>query len=522
MTVVIQQEIPNIATAEDLRLAVNQTLVHLDDLGAAHPMLAVELPTQAKGSWVVRPNGTMQTTYKVRPNVTWHDGRPLSARDFVFAWTVTRDPELPTTASPIVANLIERIDTPDASTLVIEWISTYPLADAIVESELGPLPTHILEPTYKEDKRGFDVLPFWTREFVGVGPYRVTEWEFGSHLVLQAYDHFYGGKPKIDTFTFRIINDPTAVLANLLAGSVDGAIPRSITFAQTKTAEQQFRAAGKRPVVLYQPVSWIDASVRVNDPRPRELQDVRIRRGLLHALDRQGMVDALWDSEASVAHMFMTETDVKWDWIKDVVTKYEYDPWRARELLREGGWQPGSDGVIINAAGERVLLPAWVTPGGTHTEALPIMADNWKAVGLTVDAFVVPRAAMTDNEFTASFTGIYMGGNPLNPFRDTQRKYQSSVCPGPENRWAGGSQNRGCYKNPEWDRLTGSLAVAIDPNQQRQLWRGIARIFSEELPALPIFFFLDTTIFRDGVSGAKGSTQPRTSATWQIAEWDIQ
>jgi peptide/nickel transport system substrate-binding protein len=391
-----------------------------------------------------------------------------------------------------------------------------------VEADLGPLPVHILEAPYRADKQAFMGLPFWQKEFVGVGPYRVTEFEQKSFMVVQAYDHFHGPKPKIDTITFPFVYDPTVVLANLLAGASDGAIPRAITFAGTKTAERQWQQQGKKPVVLYQPTSWIDIHVRVDpQPTPRELTDVRIRRGLLHALDRQQMVDALWDGEARPTDFFMTETDVKWPWVQDVVVKYPYDPRRARELFAEGGWRSQPDGTLVNAAGEPVTLAAWVTPGGTHTDALPIVADNWKNVGITVDQFVIPRPAMTDPAFQATFRGVYMAGNPLNPFSDTQRKFLSTVCPAAENNWAGNT-NRGCYKNPEWDRLSAAMGVAIDANTQRQLWRGMAGIYTSDLPSLPVFFYLDTTIFRDGVSGVKGETTPRSSTTWQIGEWDVQ
>ena len=78
-----------------LRNAVHHHLAVFDHRGEVVPQLAVELPSLAKGTWVVRPDGTMQTTYRIHRDVTWHDGAPLTARDFVFGWTVCMDPELP-------------------------------------------------------------------------------------------------------------------------------------------------------------------------------------------------------------------------------------------------------------------------------------------------------------------------------------------------------------------------------------------------------------------------------------------
>src|SRR5579862_1871001 len=101
---------PNIGG--DVAGALHQKLATLDDRGELHPQLSTELPSQDHGTWLVRPDGTMQTTYKLRPGVTWHDGTALTAEDFVFAWAVARDKELPISEGKI-APYITRIDTPD-------------------------------------------------------------------------------------------------------------------------------------------------------------------------------------------------------------------------------------------------------------------------------------------------------------------------------------------------------------------------------------------------------------------------
>src|SRR5207249_382513 len=84
---------PNIGV--DIAGALHQKLSSLDERGEFHPQLTTDLPSQDTGTWIVRPDGTMQTTFKLRPGVTWHDGTALSSEDLVFAWTVARDKELP-------------------------------------------------------------------------------------------------------------------------------------------------------------------------------------------------------------------------------------------------------------------------------------------------------------------------------------------------------------------------------------------------------------------------------------------
>ncbi len=162
----------------DFKMAVHHRLATYDDRGAVHPQLAAALPSSESGTWRVRPDGTMQTTYRLRPGVSWHDGAPLTARDFVLGWTVTTDPDI--SVSGRFGAQIGRIDVPDELTPVFEWRQTYPFANAVVEDEMAPLPVHLLEATYQADKARFQQLGYWTREFVGTGPYRLSTWEPAS------------------------------------------------------------------------------------------------------------------------------------------------------------------------------------------------------------------------------------------------------------------------------------------------------------------------------------------------------
>lgn len=502
----------------DVQGAVHHKLATLDDVGTVHPQLAVDLPTQDKGTWLVRSDGTMQTIYRIRGDVTWHDSTPLTARDFTFAHAVTTDPELPI-AQGKVSPYIERIDTPDNLTLVIEWNQTYPFANTIVEDDLGPLPVHLLQSTYQTDKERFQGLPYWTREFVGVGPYRVVEWVLGSHLTLHAYDPFYGGRAKIDTLTFHFIpNAPTAV-ANLLAGAVDGAIPATVDFQQAMFVKSEWERAGKKPVVIPQSVHWRTMSFQFRPElaAPRDLLDLRVRRALLHAIDRKSIVDTLFDGLAPVSDVFLPTDDFRWDWVKDVVVRYEYDQRRAQELLAEAGWRRGSDGLWLTSAGQRAVVPEWTTPG--YEQEVAIIADNWKAIGVGAEQVVLSTGEARDRQHVASFPGVMTTTFPIN-FQYWIQRHHGPACSTEANRWTG--NNRGCYQNPERDRVASALNVAIDPDEQRRLFRELARIESGDVAALPLYFNVQLTVFRDGVTGVKRNTVPKTTATWNVAEWDVR
>ena len=116
--------------AQATKRALNAYLALTDAAGEDRPYLAESLPQLNGESWKVFSDGRMETTYRLRPNLTWHDGTPVSAEDWVFAYRVYTTPGLGAfTSKP--QDLIEEATAPDARTLVIRWRSPYPGAGRI-------------------------------------------------------------------------------------------------------------------------------------------------------------------------------------------------------------------------------------------------------------------------------------------------------------------------------------------------------------------------------------------------------
>jgi peptide/nickel transport system substrate-binding protein len=504
--------------SDHFRMAVHQHLVTFDVQGELHPMLAREVPSQERGSWVVRPDGTMQTLYRLHADVTWHDGTPLTARDFVFGWTVNHDPEIPM-ADRAIAQQIARIDTPDDLTLVIEWARLSPLGNAIVSDNLGPLPVHLLADVYQTDKERFQQLPWWTREFVGVGPYRLADWEPGSHLTLSAYAPFYLGRPKIDTILVRFFGSEQAIVAGLLAGAIDGTLPGVVDFGQTLLVKREWERAGRQPLTLAQPSHWRTVGIQFRVPQSPDLLDVHVRRGLLYAMDRQAMANALFEGHSPVSDTFIPPDDVKWPWVEDVAATYRYDVRHAEQELAQGGWRRGADGLLVRSNNEKVALPLWTTGGGQSEQELAMVADSWKATGMTVEQVVLPNAQARDQALRAAFPAFEITQQGLS-FENQTRRFESASCPTERGRWTG--SNRGCYTTPELETAIASLQTAIEPAAQRLAYRAYIKVLTEELPVLPLWFQVRGTIFREGVTGVKGDTNPAGSITWNVREWDIQ
>jgi ABC-type transport system substrate-binding protein len=188
------------------------------------------------------------------------------------------------------------------------------------------------------------------------------------------------------------------------------------------------------------------------------------------------------------------------------------------QLLGEVGWTPRSDGSLVNATGAPVTLPVWSDIGRQDEQELAILGNMWKAIGLQVEQSVVTVAQQRDVRYRASFSGLYAKQAPLSLRNSLTRAY-GPACPTEQTRWVGNAI--GCYQNERSDRLADALRMAIDPAQQRELYRELVAFQTQELPVLPLYYQASVTLFREGVTGVRGGTVPRTSATWNIAEWDV-
>src|SRR5437867_4754681 len=220
------------AGGPELQLLISAGLAVQDDQGALRPQLAETIPTVENGLWQVSPDGSMTTTWKLRPNAEWHDGHPFTADDLLFTYTMVQDRDLEVFRN-VAYDSIAGVEAPEPRTVTVRWKRSYIYADTMFTPDLAlPLPKHILEREYLEKQR--DVLnhPYWTDEYVGTGPFRVREFARSSHIVLEAYDRYVLGRPKIDQIDVQLIPDPNTVTANILAGTVELTVGRNVSLEE--------------------------------------------------------------------------------------------------------------------------------------------------------------------------------------------------------------------------------------------------------------------------------------------------
>jgi len=311
-------------------------------------MLA-ETPQLNTDTWRVFPDGTMETTYRLRQGLTWHDGQPLEAGDFVFARRVYAHSGV-AVARPRQETLMDSVVAADPRTLVVRWSVPTPDAKALVWNAFTPLPRHILEQSFQQgDSESFTNHPYWTHEFVGLGPYRLVRWEPGTAIEAAAFDKYVLGAPKIERLRIIFVSDANTAVANLLSGEAHIAGDFLLMYEQGVVLEREWAARGGGGTVLYSPILYRNSLFQFRSemaPTPAIL-DVRFRRALTHAVDRMTIIDVILGGKGIFTNSMLAPAGPSADYyptIERVITKYPYDLRRAQQLLDEVGLPKGSDG----------------------------------------------------------------------------------------------------------------------------------------------------------------------------------
>ncbi|MBM2810202.1 MAG: hypothetical protein HW416_961 [Chloroflexi bacterium] len=478
--------------------------------GGLEPRLAAQLPSFSDQTIVLLPDGRMQTTWKLRPNVKWHDGTPFTAEDIVFSAAVRRDPNAPAAESGTSYRFVERVDAPDPLTAVITWQTTYFKPLDMPLAELWPYPKHLLEDVYRAgDAAGFQNLAYFTSEYVHLGPFRLVDWGMGEMQVFERFDDYFLGRPKVDRVVIRTIPDTNTLFANLQSRAVDIAPEKTLPTELVLRLRDEWQQTGGGIVVQRQE-NWryLLAQLNLEWSRPLEIgQDVRVRRGLYAAIDldavRAFALPGISDNEAD---SFMPQGDPRAPAVGKPFARYRHDQSLASRELADAGWS-SSVGRLVNAVGDPVQLALRAPP--IDAKELSVIAQFWRALGIEVTEEVVPPARQQDREYRAKFSAFEMqsreaGDNIVANF-DSRRR------PTPESGYVG--SNPTSYSNPAMDRLIDRLSGTLDQPEQGAILREIGETLAADLPVLPTYFRVQMASVIKGVRALAedypGTTQAR-------------
>ncbi len=515
-------------TLETSKRLFNANVALLDNVGGWHPYLVEALPELNTLSWQVAANGQMVTTFRLKPNLVWHDGTALVADDLVFAWQVYATPELGQSSSPPIG-LIDEVSAPDARTVVVHWQRPFAQASTLgagiggSSGELGPLPQHVLETPFRDATRSsnfepFVGHPFWNREFMGLGPFKLDVWEPGSFIEGVAFDRHVLGRPKIERVKFVFFPDANVTLASLLSGDVHFAADDSIRLEQTLILGQEWGPRGLGST-LSKPSLWRASyfQLRAELANPRAILDIRVRRAFAHAVDRQGLNDGLFQGHNILGETIIPPTVDYYPEIERVVTKYPFDLRRTDQLMHEAGYTRTGDAPYTGPDGRAPTFEIKTNAATQQEQEQAILGSGWRAAGFDIQESILPAAQAQDAQIRASFPSIFSFSGPQGA--EALARMTSNAIPRPENRWSG--NNRGGWNDPDFDRAADRYLVALDPRDRVQHVAQMVSLFTGDVPAVSLYFNAIPIALASSLQGPRESV-PEADWAWNVHEWEFR
>jgi len=501
-------------------LVLNATFDDQDEQGKPIPILPEALPELNTDTWRVLADGSMETTYHLKPGIAWHDGTPLDAADFVFAWQVYSSPASGGASIAPVSEMQE-ISAADSRTVVIRWRRPYinaAMLSSRTQTGFGALPRHVLQQSYQQDP--YDVFanhPFWTDEYIGLGPYRLQRWDRGQEIDAVAFDKFVMGRPKIDRLRILITNDANAAVAQLLSGEADITLDYVLQYPDGAVLQQQW-AVNKGGSVIFNPtLLWFGQIQLRPDQMSTPLQaDVRFRRALAHGMDKNGLNDALMGGTGLVTDGILSPRATYYAAIEPSITKYPYDTRRAQQLLEEIGLQRGSDGLYGGPDRLPFSLEILGLSNPTWESENTIVVEGYRKLGLNAVGRILHTALFGDGQARAAFGTMQLTGSGGFE-RGLGSNLTSPAISRPENRWQG--SNRGAWSHPDYDRLWEQYISTLEQPSQIQLLAQMEKLFTEEIPTIPMYYTPTVTPYRTGLVGPQLRTGGNSDTLFKIWEW---
>lgn len=494
----------------------NRPMTHVDTAWKRICALCETLPTLenglAKAETLANGKTGVAVTYTINRKATWGDGVPVTTKDVAFTIEVGKHPASGVADGELYRRILG-IDIRDDKTFTLHMDRlTY---DYNALDSLNLLPEHIERKNFADPKEyrlrtAYDTDS--SNAGLYFGPYRVTEKQTGSRLVLEPNAKWWGKKPAFKKIVVQVIENTAAMEANLLSGSIDYiagelglSLDQGIAFA--KRHGDAFNITFK-PGLVYEHLD-----LNLENPI---LKDIRVRQALILALDRQAITDKLFEGRQPVADSFVNPLD--WIHAKDTPT-YRLDPARASALLDDAGWAArGPDGIRINAKGEKLSFELMTTSGNRSRELVQqVLQSQWREAGIEIRIRNEPARVFFGQTVTKrKFTGMAMFAWLSAPESVPRLMLHSSHITRVDNNWSG--QNYTSYANPEADRLIDAIETELDREKRRALWAQLQKIYAEDLPVIPLFFRADPFVVPKWLTGII-PTGHQDPTTYWVEDW---
>lgn len=438
---------------------------------------STQVVPQLARSWDVADDGR-RWTFHLRTDVTFHDGTRFNADAVLFSlgrqFFEDHPYHKPAAGSYQywkdmgMSDVIADMSAVDDSTFVIQLAEP----NAPFLSNLGMNFCSIVSPTAVR-QHGADYF----KNPVGTGPFRFAEWRKDERIVLQRNDYYWGQLASIDRLIFKYVQDASIRYLELRSGAVQGIDHVSPEFIDPIRADDNLQ-------LLTQPGMNIGYLAMNMEKAP--FDDVRVRRAVNHAIDKQSLVDNFYAGLAIPA--INPIPPMIWSY-HDGIEGYAHDPARARQLLTDAGLADGFDTELWVMTAARPYMPQ------PEKIAQAIQA-NLRGVGVRARIVTVDWATYLDKVFDGQHGMCVLGwtgdnGDPDN-FLYVLLDKLAAIKP---------AQNVAFYKSDELHEILVAARRSTDVEERTRLYRRAQEVIHADAPWVPLVHATQTAAFRHDVTG---------------------
>lgn len=463
--------------------------------GLTKPGLELAPAPDLAASWEVSDDG-LAWTFFLREDVTWHDGEAFTADDVVYTFNeIALNTELGANNMSYFSSL-ERVDAVDEYTVVFTLTKPVAALPAYLSFNTEILPKHIFQ-----GQDPWDLISFNKEKPIGTGAFRMDSYTSGQSVRLIANPDYYDGAPKLERVEYKVLADVNTHVAQLLTGEL------SIFALDDQAALSRLEAARDIEIVpAYTPRFFWIALNQENDL----FTDVKVRRGMLHAIDRPYIIETVLNGYGTPADAGISPA-MQYYYSSDV-PRYEYDPERAARLFAEAGWEDSDGDGVLDKNGTPFSFLFEVGIQGNLVRIGQIVQQQLREAGLDARFETLEWNTMIQKNVIRRDYDMILNWwrYPADP--DLLPYFHSST--------AGTGYNIPGYRDSRLDELLEAGSTIADPEERRGIYLELQNYMAETLPYLFLWYPMETAVRRANLEGVPESLGFGDSLHY-IDEWWI-
>lgn len=476
-----------------------RALVTLNAQGQWVPQLAKTIPSLENGLAILSSDKKkLVTHWEIVDNAKWSDGKPLTCADFAFTREVALSPNISIGEREFYSN-IEKITWAEQEPRKCQFHYSKARWDFNQIGGFRPLPKHLEEPIfkkYKNQKEGYEKNTLYNKSpsLSGLynGPYQISEAKLGSHVTLVPNPHFYGQPPQIQKIIVKLIPNTATLDANLRSNTIDMVGSLGFSFDQALNFEKKVKAEKLKFNIHFKPsLTYEHIDLNLDNPL---LKDLKVRQALIHGINREELVQALFEGRQKVALHHVAPIDPWYTQDTKIITLYPYNKRLAGRLLDQAGWKLNEKDGFRYKDGKKFSLSLMTTAGNKTREMVQtFLQQQWKGLGLDITIKNEPaRVLFSETTKKRNFDGMVMYAWVSSPENSPRSNISCASIPNEKNGWSG--QNYTGYCNPDLDKIIDELDVEFNSEKRNQLAHEIQKIYTRDAFVIPLYYRSDVAV----------------------------